>query len=377
MESVFVTSWFPSRLDPRLGNFVQRHAEALQSVGVRVTVIHIAMRHRILFPKVEKEKLDNLDVVHLFLPKTGAKSPFSLRYWCDVLLKHLRGLHAKPEIVHCHVAYPAGDFALALAEKLRLPLVYTEHWSGFDPGRKQTYTAAVKAQVERVVEKSSAILPVSEYLAEMMRRKGLEGNYKVVPNAVNTKYFFPGKRGKNEHFTFLHISNFEPGIKNTEGILSAFSQINSKNARLIIGGDGDTDRLKAFCKSESIHTENITFRGAIDYEEVAMLNRQSDCFVLFSQFENSPCVIAEALCCGLPVIASNVGGLPEMIQAKNGILVVPSETDGLYRAMLKMIESFGDYDAQSIAEKAKENYAYRAVGHVFLETYRDVMRSLK
>ena len=71
----------------------------------------------------------------------------------------------------------------------------------------------------------------------------------------------------------------------------------------------------------------IQFTGMLPYEEVARLMRNSDAFVLFSLYENMPCVVLEALCCGLPVITSDVGGLKEVINQENGVLVcntVPS-----------------------------------------------------
>jgi glycosyltransferase involved in cell wall biosynthesis len=78
---------------------------------------------------------------------------------------------------------------------------------------------------------------------------------------------------------------------------------------------------------------SIEFTGEIAYEEVAKAMQQADCLLLFSHIENSPCVIGEALCCGLPVIASRVGGIPELIDEQNGILVPAADETALLNAM--------------------------------------------
>lgn len=74
MDVVFVASWFPSRMNPELGNFVQRHAEALAHTGTNVKVIHIVYSNRILFPKMEEKMLGGIEIIHFFLPKIGMKS---------------------------------------------------------------------------------------------------------------------------------------------------------------------------------------------------------------------------------------------------------------------------------------------------------------
>ncbi|MCB4234228.1 glycosyltransferase family 4 protein [Kaistella anthropi] len=69
-------------------------------------------------------------------------------------------------------------------------------------------------------------------------------------------------------------------------------------------------------------------------QEVSEKMRASDCFVLFSDYENFPCVLLESLSTGTPVIATKVGGIPEVVNEKNGILISNSK-DELYEAMKK------------------------------------------
>lgn len=377
MDVVFVASWFPSKLNPELGNFVQRHAEAVAQSGVRVKVIHVAFSNRIRFPKIEMEQVNDIEIVHLFHPKIGSQSDFLRKYWSKILLKKIALKGFNPDLIHCHVAYPAGDFAIALSKDLGVPLVYTEHQSRFDQPDTRKPIQNIYEQIRRVASKSMAIFPVSNFQAKLMQKRGIQGNYKVIENCVDTKYFYPLPRKSSKEFTFLHVSNFEPGIKNTEGILKAFSGLQQPGIRLIIAGDGDLNRLNRFCVSENINTQNIHFHGKQTYPEVAKLNQESDCFVLFSNYENLPCVVAESLCCGNPVIATDVGGICEMIDEQNGQMVATDVIQELTNAMQNMIRDYDSYDKTQIAENAASRYSCKSIGKAYLFVYQSVLNDKK
>ncbi len=377
MDIVFVASWFPSKLNPELGNFVQRHAEAVAESGVRVKVIHVAFSNKVVFPKIEQEEVNTIRILHLFLPKIGSQSGFLRQYWSNIMVKKISENGFIPELIHCHIAYPAGDFAIHLSENLNIPLVYTEHWSRFNRTGTHEPLEDIEKQIRHVASRSLTILPVSKFLEKMMQKSGIQGNYKVIENAVDTKYFYPFPRKNHGEFTFLHISNFEPGIKNTESIIKSFSELKRNDARLIIAGDGDLNPLKRFCKSENIDIRNIHFQGKQTYPEVAKLNQESDCFILFSNSENLPCVIAEALCCGNPVIATRVGGIAEMITKQNGRIVPPNAIDDLKREMEYVIKEYNLFDKNQISETAACRYGYVTIGNAFLSVYQSALADSK
>ena len=90
---------------------------------------------------------------------------------------------------------------------------------------------------------------------------------------------------------------------------------------------------------------------------------------LFSRFENLPCVILEALCCGLPVISTSVGGIAEVINETNGILVTCEDTDELVLAMQNLIDNRNVYDRRTIAENATLLFNYKTVGKEIVSSY--------
>jgi glycosyltransferase involved in cell wall biosynthesis len=91
---------------------------------------------------------------------------------------------------------------------------------------------------------------------------------------------------------------------------------------------------------------------------------------MFSRFENLPCVLLEALCCGLPVISTNVGGIAEAVNDENGILIESENIPALANAMQKMIDEYHRYNHEKIAAEASAKYNYTKVGEQIAAFYK-------
>lgn len=370
MDVIFVASWYPSKLHATTGNFIEQHARAVAEAGGNVRVVHMTFSNRILVPQIKESNQNNIPVYHLLIPRLLENSKTTKQILFKKLVSQFDTTDFNPEIVHGHVVFPAGELALFVSNHYKVPLVYTEHWSGYKPENADRFTDKVKGLTKEVLQKTNLILPVSHDLGENMKAKGFLGNYAVVNNTVDTSIFYQEQRKQNEIFRFLHVSNFEPKAKNTEGIVRGFLNGDFENAHLTIAGDGDIEGLRTFMKTLNRDVSNVELIGALDYNGVADLMRSSDCFILFSNFENLPCVIAEAHCCGLPVLATEVGGIPEMINSENGLLIAPGNEIQLIAGMRKMIEKRNFFNSMEIAEKAAKRYSLITIGEQFLDHYR-------
>jgi glycosyltransferase involved in cell wall biosynthesis len=107
---------------------------------------------------------------------------------------------------------------------------------------------------------------------------------------------------------------------------------------------------------------HIKFTGEISYDKVGEIVRSASVFITFSNYENQPCSILEALCCGVPVIATKVGGIPEIINSQNGILIEPKNELQLFRAIEKIWKNITNYNQQAIAEDSKNKFSFYTVG---------------
>ncbi len=373
MKVLFATSWFPSKLNPTNGNFVERHLHAVKSAGHEVAVVHVEYSHKVLFPSIDKREIDGSKIYQLYMPRLFNKNRRLRQSWYTKFFRALAKDGFSPEIIHGHVFFPIAELVGLAANRFQVPVAFTEHWSGYREVNLDRYTLEVKSLIELAVAHTNIILPVSHDLEKIMRMKGLDGNYHIVNNAVDTNIFSLVVLPKRQ-FTFLHISNFDTRSKNTEGIIRAFSKLNIHDCRLVIAGDGDLSRLERFMLENAINLDNIELKGTLTYEEVASEMNQSDCHVLFSNFENLPCVISESHCSGVPVIATSVGGIPEMVDATNGILIEAKDETALEKAMEKMISGVDDYSPIGIAKVAASRYGYEAIGDAFTQVYLNLLQ---
>lgn len=374
MNVLFVASWYPSKLHPKNGNFIEQHALAVQSTECNVRVTHLLYSNRILVPEIKLELQNGIPVYHVQIPRLLKNSERVKGFLFNRLISRLNDVGFAPDIIHGHVVYPAGELALFLKMQFKAPLIYTEHWSGYKAVNSDLFTEEVSGLTSEVLSNTDLILPVSNDLAKNMLAKGFQGNYAVVNNTVNTSVFYPEKHAQSEVFRFLHISNFEPKAKNTEGIISAFINGQFENATLTIAGDGAIEKMRDYAKSLGKQISQINFIGPLDYTEVADLMRISDCFVLFSNFENLPCVIAESHCCGLPVLATAVGGIPEMMDETNGILVPSGNEKELIVGMKTMIKNRNRFNRIEIAIVASKRYSYESIGQEFRNYYSVLLK---
>jgi glycosyltransferase involved in cell wall biosynthesis len=111
----------------------------------------------------------------------------------------------------------------------------------------------------------------------------------------------------------------------------------------------------------------------MSYAEVAVQVQQSDAGLLFSFNETQSCAVLEWLCSGLPVIATNVGGVKELITFHNGLIVESSNIEQLINAMETMIDGKMKFDHQLIAAHAKLKYSYDAVGKTLALVYNKIV----
>ena len=95
----------------------------------------------------------------------------------------------------------------------------------------------------------------------------------------------------------------------------------------------------------------------------------SDCLVLFSNFENFPCVIPEAYSCGIPVISSKVGGIEEYVTDALGVLVPKGDETALFDAFVGMLDQRYTYSRERIRSYAVQEFSYEAIGKSFKDSY--------
>lgn len=366
---LFVASWYPNPSNPTLGNFIQKHAEAA-SIYHEVTTLSVHSREGGELV-VEKTSRDNLTELRVFYPK--ARGLFGrlvqyARYRKAVALgvSTYRQLAGEPDVLHVNVVFPMG--LLVKRYFPSTPMVITEHASGLHDG-PNAYPKWMLKRMIPVYQHAKAILPVSANLGE--RIKTLAGtSYEVLPNVVSEDIFTIPNEPASEN-RLVHISTLFEAAKNVHGMLRAVKQlsITLQDFEFHIITDGDAAQAKALANELGLLDRFVFFHGTMETQEIAAFVQRCKALVLFSNFENFPCVIPEAWMSGVPVIATAVNGIPEFAHAENSILIEPRNEDQLTQAILEVLKG-KQFDAQELRAYAMKRFSYAEVSKQLDEVYR-------
>ncbi len=368
---LFISSWFPNKLEPTNGNFVQRHAEAaalLNDVEVLHTIGDFNQSEKYIF---DEQKQNGIRILTVYYKNTNNPLQNFLRRMA-AYRKGFRRMQ-KPEIVHANVLHNSMLFAVYLKKKYGIPFVATEHWTALQVGAKTS--SRIKKTAKFIADFTTKILPVSENLKDGLRNLGITTPMKVISNVVNTDVFTISNNANSQPFTFLHISSLIPR-KKPEKIIEAAIKLKSEgyDIRLEIGGDGDTQPLKDLVRKNSAENFVHVF-GEISHSEVAKKMQNSDCFVLFSENETQGCVILESYACGKPVIATAVGGVPEFVKPGFGVLIEKNDEAQLYSEMKNMMQSKITLNRpEELRDYVLENFSQTSIAKQFTAVYDEVLK---
>ncbi len=371
---LFISSWYPNSVHPTQGNFVQQHILAAQKIAT-VALLHVVLSRDHSKPTHVHSK-EPFDSHLIYLPKIEVPIIGVLFNYFRVLLTYWKYASklpiGKPDIIHANVLYPVGIVGVLLKWRWRIPLLFTEHWTIYHPYAQPRPSKMVSILLKWLGQRADLILPVSLDLGVAMSKFGMRVPMKVVPNVVNPEVFTFRSKSPHRAFRFVHVSSLDPIQKNFHLLIRAFYELKKTNEliELHVVSDGDptiyTDIIQDFDFSKSIH-----FHGKQEQEGVAAILNFADALVLSSRYENLPCVLIESLACGTPVIATNVGGVAEIVHNKNGILVQSESLPELTEA-LRAIQSM-QFDSEGLRLEAIEKYGPTNIAQLFLEAYQMVL----
>jgi len=368
---LFISSWYPNRLEPTNGNFVQRHAEAVSLLH------HVEVLHAIGdFEQKEKFIFDD-KVVHgirtltVYYRNSGNPLQNFLRRMKAYRLGFKR--MKKPDLVHANVLHNNMLFAVYLKKKYNIPFVVTEHWTALQKDNQHKTSALIKKIAKFIGNQASYILPVSYNLLESLDYLGIQTPKKIISNVVDTEVFTIEKH-QNKRIKFLHISSLIPR-KKADRIIAVAKILHDEgfDFEIEIGGDGDYQALQKQIDELQAGNYIRTF-GEISYQEVAEKMMLSDCFILFSENETQGCVILESFACGVPVISTAVGGVPEFIKDKFGILIEKNNEKALYESMKMIIESKIIFEKPEVLRAfVVSGFSRESIAGQFSEIYTEIL----
>lgn len=384
MKVLWLTSWYPNYFSPFQGDFIQRHAQAAAQY-VHITVVHIVQHGtevEVPRKRIEIKESENLREYIIYFPfkKTGFslldKVRYNFRYYSSYIRfirKHFKK-SGVPDLIHVHIPIKSGLIAQWIRRRWKIPYLVSEH--------SNTYYAAsadhffdrgvfFRRATASVFRNANTVISVSEDHAQLLKNIFKITDCKIIRNVVPDCFYLKQDLPK-EPFYFFHASTMDHQ-KNIKGIIRMLGRlrIKRKNWKCRFAG-WHTLEIKHFASSLGLD-EYVEWLGVISNERVAVEMQQSHALVMFSRSENFPCTIVEALSCGLPVIATDVGGIREAVNADNGILIQSENEKELLEAMIRMMDDYSQFNRSKIAADAAALYRYNIIGKQFFDLYQQVL----
>lgn len=299
-------------------------------------------------------------------------------------------LNHQVDVVHVHAGLPPADIAALLyTTKMNIPFVLTLHGDPQDNYgsiiRRACLFPYCKYFLNRLLSSAKIIIsPSRRFIMESRFLKRYEDKVVIIPHGVNIDEFevsFPREICKQK----LHLLSDEKVIlflgalapyKGPDILLKAFGIVlkHNSNIKLIFAGDGTLkEELKEIAQKAGID-EHIRFVGFIKEKLKPMYFNIADIFVLPSTvtLEMFGIVNLEAMACSVPIIASEIGGIPDVIKdEENGLLVPPKDPEALAKAIIKLLNNeelalkLGETGRKMVQQKYKWNIVAQETEKVY------------
>ncbi|HKQ06574.1 MAG TPA: glycosyltransferase [Blastocatellia bacterium] len=381
MNVLLIPSHFPTRREPQRATYIRDYARSL-ALQHEVTVIYPqqlgaqgAGDERFFSEQLIEPRVRLVNYTYRHFPKSWLLSYLnSYRR----IFRRIRG-EWKIDIIFAHIAQPAGQAALFLGKLFDLPVVLVEH---FGPPRDWIEWSPYPRWLQR--KTLGYTYRQVNYLGTVSRSLALDINaffgatvHGQLYNPVDCEMFRPGSLKPNGGplrvvcVTRGHIKDLRKGVSN---LLSAWEIVARRSAKpVVLEIVGELVEQIAPAVEAMGLTALCRIHGWLPPDRLARLMQQAALVVIPSAYETFARSGAEALCCGVPVVATKCGGPEEYVEEGTGVLVPTGDAEALADAILIGLERSHFLSPDELAARAREHFSYEGVCRRFTEVAREIL----
>ncbi len=346
MSLVVITNLFPNPREPQRSTFNERQLLALHASEPLEVVCPVSWVQKLRYAR--RGELATIESCRIW---RGIPVRYPTYVYVPRFLAWTRGVTmalsisrasvaaargARPRAILATWAFPDGFAAVLLGRLLRLPVVIKVHGSDVESLRERGWRTRLALWGLR---RAARVVSVSRYLRDRLVEHGIApGAIDVVHNGVDAETFRPGDAGEARRALGLdgarRLVLYVGNLKEDKGLLdlihpAVIEACRAANAGVaIIGGGPLRARLEKEIRERALEAD-VRLLGTMPPAQIATWMNAADCLCLPSHHEGIPNVILEALSCGLPVLATRVGGIPEVVAEGAGVLVEAERPEAL------------------------------------------------
>lgn len=369
LRVLIISHMYPNQVNPMSGIFVHNQAKSLKKAGIQVRVVS-PIPFFPIYPKwkgyrkmalqAQREGIDVHYVPTLMFPGGFFFSSYG-KFYTASLKKVITDIRREfPfDLIHAHTIFPDGYAAGILKKEFQVPVVSTIHGSDimlYPKRNKSVYHKTLQAlkMNDRIVTVSGRLRTEAERMAS-----GIE--VQTIYNGFDPARFYPapqrqareklGISGREK--VLLFVGNLLP-VKGVDLLLTAFAQVAARdpNLHLYLVGDGPLRRTLAEQSVRQGIQERVHFMGRRPYEEIPVWINSADVVVLASRSEGLPSILLESMGCGKAMVATDVGGISEILRdGETGFLVEPENPGQLAERLGNILVESPEL-ARSMGERA-------------------------
>ena len=352
-------------------------SQELSRLGVDTDVLTSQGAHPIQY-QLNGVQVYSLPVKRRSIHQSGARGMLEFLFRAAPTLNRLLR-RKRYDVIHYFFSVPTG--LLSFRAGGHLPFVVSLRGGdvpGYNPGEFQLMHALLSPLNRRIWRRAAAVVALSDHLGKVAQTIEPALKYSVIHNGVDTELFRSTREdglGDRSRVRILTVGRLVEW-KGIQFLIAALAKLRKDTFRLLIAGTGNyEDELRKTAARVGLG-DAIRFLGSIPHEDLPHLYNQADIFALPSFGDSFGQVFAEAMACGLPVIAARSGGVQEFLEeGVNGLFAEPQDVESLIGPLKTLIADETRRRKMRVAniKKAVNELSWSSAAKAYLSIYKECL----